>query len=234
MRRDGDLAKTFEATLLRPVARAADIDALCAAASDGHYAGVVVFPCWVSRARARLTGTDVRITAAIAFPYGGEAARTKAIAADLAVAQGADEVEVVALLPALASGDLLPVRDELAAIVRAVRLRSRDTGRDVLVKAIVETCYLDEAGKRLAAEAVESAGCDAIVTSTGVGPEGATEHDVSLLRGALPAHVGVKAAGGILSLADARLLLAAGASRLGAPASAVYAILAEAEETDGR
>src|SRR3954449_9957095 len=134
-----ELAKALEATLLRPTARAADIQALCTAATADHLAGVVVFPAWVSAARTWLAGSDARVTAVVAYPYGAESTRTKATAADQAVRDGADEIEVVASTPALAAGDMDGARDELGAIVRTVRLRASAAGRTVLVKAVIET-----------------------------------------------------------------------------------------------
>jgi deoxyribose-phosphate aldolase len=210
-----ELAKTLEAVLLRPTTRADEIVAACAAAVQQHYAAVLVLPCWVAYARARLGRGDVRVAAAISFPFGADSAAVKRAAALEAVRDGADEIEVVAALPALANGDFHAARDELAAIVSAVRAQAQ-TGHEVLVKAIIETCYLGEREKRLAAKLIEMAGCDMAVTSTGVGPEGATSEDVALLRDALPAHVGIKAQGGVVVYADAQRLIDAGASRLGA------------------
>jgi deoxyribose-phosphate aldolase len=224
--RTADVAKTLEATLLRPTARTEELDALCEQAARDHCAAVVVFPAHVSHVHARLTGSDVRVVAAIAFPYGADATRTKIAGVEQAIRDGADEVEVVASLPALALRDFGAVRDELAIVTRAARLAAG--ARGVLVKATVETCYLDEGALGQAARAVEAAGCDFVVTSTGVGPEGATERGVAVLRHTLGRGVAIKAAGGILSLADAESMLAAGAARLGTTAAA--AIVEEAAE----
>ncbi len=133
--------------------------------------------------------------------------------------RGATEVDVVINLPAMLSGDFGRVRDELASVVRAVRLRSVDGGTgNVIVKAIIETCYLSTKMKKLACKIVEQAGCDFVKTSTGVGPRGATVQDVELLRDCVGAHVGVKASGGIRTYQDAELMINAGASRIGTSA----------------
>ncbi len=100
------------------------------------------------------------------------------------------------------------------------------------MKAVIETCYLDGVGIRAAGAAMVDAGVDFVVTSTGMGPEGATEKGVALLRGSLPPTVQVKAAGGILSLADAESMLRAGAARLGSNVAAQ--ILDEAAATSRR
>jgi deoxyribose-phosphate aldolase len=111
-------------------------------------------------------------------------------------------------------------------VVRAVHLRAVNGGKGlVIVKAIVETCYLSTKMKKLACRIVEQAGCDFVKTSTGVGPRGATVQDVELLRECVGAHVGVKASGGIRTLHDAELMINAGATRLGT--SAGVAILDE-------
>jgi deoxyribose-phosphate aldolase len=227
-----DLAKALEATLLRVTARGADIDALCESAAAEHCAAVVVFPVWVARAKRGLSGRDVRVCAAISYPFGAETGQAKLAAVEQAMRDGADEVEVVAALHAFAAGDWAGARDELAAITRLVALRRAGGGRVVTVKAVIETCYLDSPGINAAGAAMVQAGVDFVVTSTGMAPEGATEKGVALLRGSLPPTVQVKAAGGILSLADAEAMLRAGAARLGS--NVVSQILDEAASTPRR
>jgi deoxyribose-phosphate aldolase len=209
--RPGELAKALEPTLLRPNALASEIDDLCALAEREHVAAVVVFPVWVTYARSRLAGTDVRVCAAISHPYGGESEAGKSAGAAQAVRDGAHDVEVVASLAALANGDFQAVRDELAAVARAARSVRGGT----LVRAVVESSYLEDRALRLAGRVIANAGLDGATTSTGVGPEGATARVVRVLREELPSGTMVKAAGGILSVDDARLMLEAGASRLG-------------------
>src|SRR5262245_12788290 len=99
-----DIAKALESTLLRATARASDIDALCDAASGEHCAAVVVLPVWVARAHERLAGRDVRVCAAISYPFGAETGHAKLAAVEQAIRDGADEVEVVAALHALVAG----------------------------------------------------------------------------------------------------------------------------------
>jgi deoxyribose-phosphate aldolase len=226
-----DIAKALEATLLRVTARAADIDALCDAAAEEHCAAVVVFPVWVARAKERLSGRDVRVCAAISYPFGAETGQAKVAGVEQAIRDGADEVEVVAALHALAAGNPAAARDEVAVITRAATLR-RSGGRSVAVKAVIETSYLDPPGIKAAGMAMVEAGVDFVVTSTGMGPEGATEKGVALLRNTLPPTVQVKAAGGILSLADAEGMLRAGAARLGS--NVASRILDEAAATPRR
>lgn len=217
-----EIAKTIDHTLLRAEATSADVEALCREAAQYHFAAVCLFPHYVPMAASLLRGTDVKTCTVISFPYGADRSRVKALAADDAVRCGADEVDVVINVSALLSGELGLVRDELAGIVRAMRVRGVDTGRgQVIVKAIIETCYLDDRYKRLACRICEQAGVDFVKTSTGVGPHGATVSDVELLRDCLDASIGVKASGGIRSAADAERMIGAGAVRLGTSSGAV-------------
>ena len=217
-----EIAKTIDHTLLRPEATSTDVEELCREAVQWHFATVCLFPHYVPMAASLLKGTDVKTCTVISFPYGADTVRIKALAADEAVRRGADEVDVVINVSALLSGELGLVRDELAGIVRAVRVRSVNTGRgQVIVKAIIETCYLDDRFKRLACRICEQAGVDFVKTSTGVGPHGATVKDVELLRDCLDSSIGVKASGGIRTAADAEMMIGAGAVRLGTSSGAV-------------
>jgi deoxyribose-phosphate aldolase len=214
-----ELAKTIDHTLLRADGTGKDVERLCREAARHHFAAVCVFPYFVPLAHELLRTADVKVCAAIAFPFGAEAARTKAVAAEEAVRQGADELDVVMNVPAMLSGDFGRVRDELATVVRAVRLRAVNGGKGpVIVKAIIETCYLSTKMMKLACRIVEQAGCDFVKTSTGLGPRGATVRDVELLRDCVGAQVGVKASGGIRTCRDAQLMINAGAARIGTSA----------------
>jgi deoxyribose-phosphate aldolase len=211
-----ELAKTIDSTLLEPTATQADIEQLCREAAENHFASVCIFPYYVPQAQRLLRGQDVKVGTVVAFPYGADIRRAKIAAAENAVASGADELDVVMNIPAMLSGDFRYVRDELASLVRAVRMKSVNIGRGlVLVKVIVEAYYLDEKLKRLVCKIVEDSGADFIKTSTGKAPGGATAKDVELFRDLLSENVGVKAAGGIRSAEDAELMINAGAARIG-------------------
>jgi deoxyribose-phosphate aldolase len=216
-----EIAKTIDHTLLRADAAAADVETLCREAAAYHFAAVCVFPHYVAMCASLLKRTDVRTCTVVSFPYGADTQRVKALAADEAVTRGADEVDVVINIPAFLSGEFGLVRDELAGVVHAVRVRGVNMGRgQVIVKAIIETCYLDDKLKRLACRICEQAEVDFVKTSTGVGPHGATVHDVELLRDCLDAHIGVKASGGIRTAADLERMVGAGAVRVGTSAGA--------------
>ncbi|HDZ59575.1 MAG TPA: deoxyribose-phosphate aldolase, partial [Actinobacteria bacterium] len=152
----------------------------------------------------------------VSFPFGADTTRTKVRAVENAVGIGADEVEFVINIGAMLSGNFRLVRDEVTSVVHAVRMKSVNVGKGlVLVKVIIEACYLDPKLLRLAARMIEDGGADFVKTSTGFGPEGATVSEVELLRDELSEDLGVKAAGGIVSAEDAETMINAGAARLG-------------------
>lgn len=211
-----ELAKTIDHTLLAANTTASDVDRICGEATRHHFAAVCIFPHFVPLADGLLRNADVKVCTVISFPYGADSARTKMVAAEDAVAAGADEIDVVINVPALLSGEFGYVRDDLASVVRAARMRSVNTGQGhVTVKAIIETCYLTDPLKKLACKICEQAGVDFVKTSTGCGPKGATSPDVELLRECLGESIGVKASGGIRSAREAQLMINAGAARIG-------------------
>ena len=225
-----ELARSLEATLVRPVALAAAVEELAARALELSCAAVVVLPPLVATARARLGRGPVHVVAAVGLPFGADGAKATAATCAQAVADGADVLDVVASLPLLANGDYPGARDELAAAVAAAA-GAAPAGRQIVVRAVIETCYLEPAAWRLAARLARSAGCDGVVCATGLGPEGATAAAIAALREELPAGSVVKAQGGIRSLADAQRALEAGADLLGVadPAS----LLDELAEVSG-
>ncbi|HMG98835.1 MAG TPA: hypothetical protein VK546_07940, partial [Gaiellales bacterium] len=176
-----ELARSLEATLVRPIALAADVEQLAARAFELNCAAVVVLPPLVATARAQLGRGPVHVVAAVGLPFGAEGARATAAACAQAVADGADVLDVVASLPLLSNGDFPAARDELAAAVAAAG-GAAPAGRHIVVRAVIETCYLEPAAWRLAARLVASAGCDGVVCATGLGPEGATPAAIAALR----------------------------------------------------
>lgn len=211
-----ELAKTIDSTLLEPTATQTDVEQLCRDAIEQHFASVCIFPYYVPLGQRLLRGHDVKVATVVSYPYGADTRRAKIAAAENAVSSGADELELVMNVAAMLSGDFRYVRDELSSIVRAVRMKSVNIGRGlVLVKVIVEAYYLDEKLKRLVCKIVEDSGADFIKTSTGKAPGGATARDVELFRDLLSENVGVKAAGGIRTAEDAELMINAGAARIG-------------------
>jgi deoxyribose-phosphate aldolase len=213
------LAALIDHSVLKPEASRTDVEEGARIVRDWRAGYYCVQPCWVPVAVAALDGSAARVVSVIAFPHGCDRALVKAEAARVAVAEGAAELDMVINLGALTSGDDRLVAADIAAVVQAAR--------GTPVKAILETAALDDARKRLACRLAVDAGVAFVKTSTGFHPAGgATADDVRLLRQAAGTTVGVKASGGIRTLADARAMLAAGASRIGTSATA--AILAAA------
>ena len=208
-----ELARCLDHSVLKPEARAAEIRAGATVVREWAIGYYCVQPCWVALATQALAGTAAQVASVIGFPHGCDTPAAKAAAARIAVDDGARELDMVINLGALRSGRADEARADIAAVVRAAR--------GAPVKVILETTVLDHADKRLACRLAVEAGAAFVKTSTGFHPSGgATVADVRLLRGEVGPAFGVKASGGIRTLADAQAMLEAGASRIGTSASA--------------
>jgi deoxyribose-phosphate aldolase len=202
-----DLAPFIDHTVLAESATAADVARACAEARAHGFAGVCVRAPFVAEVRRLLEGTASRAIAVVDFPAGGAATPARVAEARAARDAGAQELDLVAPLPAALAGRWADVLDDLRAVVAAV---------PVPVKVILETGRLDRDRKVALASLCLAAGAAFVKTSTGFGFGGATVEDVALLRRVVGEAMGVKASGGVRTAADARALLAAGASRVGA------------------
>jgi deoxyribose-phosphate aldolase len=205
-----ELAALIDHTLLKAGATSAQYETLCDEAREHGFASVCVPPTRVRHALLSLEGL-VRICTVIGFPLGANLPAIKASEACLAVADGADELDVVINLGALKDGDDGAVLRDLATVVTIAEGR--------IVKAILETALLTEAEIDRSCKVAVDAGVQFVKTSTGFGPGGATAAAVARMRRAVGPGIGVKASGGIADAAAARTMLAAGADRLGASAS---------------
>ena len=207
-----DLAPFIDHTLLRADAPAEAIDRLCSEARQHRFASVCVNPSWVARVSADLAGSGVEVCSVVGFPLGAHTPAVKAVEAGQAIRDGAGEIDMVIDIGALRSGDLVLVERDIAGVVAVCR-----TGGAVC-KVIIEAAMLSDEEKVAACLLAKRAGADFVKTSTGFGPGGATVRDVALMRRAVGPEIGVKAAGGIRTRADAEALIAAGATRLGTSA----------------
>jgi len=215
------LARLIDHTQLRAYATQTDIDELCDEAVEFGFAGVAINPAWTSYCAKKLSGSGVMVVPVVGFPLGANTAHIKVEEAREAVRHGADELDMVINIGALKSGYFDFVQKEIAAIVRAA-------GR-VPVKVILETGYLsDEEKERVCAMAVHARAAF-VKTSTGYGPSGATADDIRLMRRCVGDHLGVKAAGGIRTYADACAMVETGATRIGTSASVEIVESAPAE-----
>ena len=218
-----NLAATIDHTLLRPDCTEAQIEQLCQEARRYRFASACVPPCYVPLAARMLDGSGVAVCTVIGFPLGYASSRTKFREAEIALAEGATELDMVLNISALKSGSLAAVQAEVEDLADLADVN------DALLKVIIETALLSDEEIEMAARLCAEAGAHFVKTSTGFASRGASVADVELLRRVLPASVRIKASGGIRTRAQALALLAAGADRLGA--STGLSILQEDEPT---
>ncbi|MCK5625421.1 deoxyribose-phosphate aldolase [Candidatus Bathyarchaeota archaeon] len=204
------LAKMIDHTLLKPYATQEDIVRLCDEAKKYDFAAVCIHPTYVNLASELLRGSGVKVDTVIGFPLGANTLRAKAYEAEVAIAEGAEELDMVINIGALKSGDFHLVRKDIVAVVKAAKKGN------ATLKVIIEACYLTDEEKVRVCQIILESGCDFVKTSTGFGDYGAKVEDVKLLRKIVGNQMGVKAAGGIRTYADALKMINAGASRLGA------------------
>lgn len=212
-----DLALFIDHTLLKPEATRADVRRHADTALAQGFKSVCVNSRHAGEVASRLSGSPVLTCVVIGFPLGAMATEAKVAETRLALAAGAQEIDMVLPVGALRENDDACVRDDIEAMKTVC-------GQGVL-KVIIETCLLSDEDKRRACRLAREAGADFVKTSTGFSSGGATVADVALMRTAVGPDMGVKASGGIRSRADALALIEAGASRIGA--SDGLALLAE-------
>jgi deoxyribose-phosphate aldolase len=211
-----NLAAVLDHTLLKPDATRTQVLQLCHEAAEHRFACAMVNPTWVSLATATLTGTGIPVGVVIGFPLGATLSSSKRDEATRVLKHGAHDLDMVLNIGLLKSGqsaDFEAVRQDIRGVVELAHAAG------AIVKVFLETCLLTFEEKLRASEIALSAGADFIKTSTGFSSGGATADDIALMRGVAGNRAGVKASGGIRSLADATTMLRAGASRIGASAS---------------
>lgn len=206
---DAELAATMDYTLLKPTSTWAQISDVCADALEGGCASACIPPSFIARARKAFP--ELRLTTVIGFPLGYMTSAAKAAEAADAVANGADEVDMVIDQGMVKERDYEAIEADIRAVREAVP--------NAVLKVIVETCYLAQETKEPICGCVERAGADFIKTSTGFGTSGAQIEDVALFKRVLGDRVKIKAAGGIRTREDLAAFVAAGAERIGCSAS---------------
>ncbi|MFN3966211.1 MAG: deoxyribose-phosphate aldolase [Endomicrobiia bacterium] len=198
-------------TLLKANATQEEIGKLCEEAKKYGFASVCVNPAYVSLCSQLLKATAIKVCTVVGFPLGATTPTVKAIEARDAIANGADEIDMVINIGALKSGNYQLVLDDIKAV--------RDATRGKILKVILETAYLTKEEKIKACLLAKEAGADFVKTSTGFGPSGATVEDIILMRETVGKTMGIKASGGIRTAEDAEKMIKAGATRIGASAS---------------
>jgi len=207
------LAAVIDHTLLKPEATRSQIENLCDEAVRYHFACAMVNPVWASTAAGLLAGSGVPVGVVIGFPLGCSLVSTLRQEAAALVRLGVRELDMVIPIGQLKSGNYQAVDHTIHAVASVAHHHG------ALVKVILETALLNVEEKLRGSEIAIQAGADFIKTSTGFSSSGATAADVALMRGVAGSRCGVKAAGGIRTLADVNAMLEAGANRIGASAS---------------
>lgn len=208
-----EIAKVIDHTLLKPEASEAQVRRVCEEALEYGFASVCINPCHVSLVSKLLKGSSVKVCTVIGFPLGANTSKVKAFEASEAVKEGAEEVDMVINIGKLKDKDYDYVRNDIKAVVDAVKGKA-------ITKVIIETCLLTDEEKIAACKLSKEAGADFVKTSTGFSKGGAAAADVKLMRETVGENMGVKASGGIRSYEDFIKMIEAGASRVGASASA--------------
>jgi deoxyribose-phosphate aldolase len=204
-----DVAGSIDHALLSPALADRELEAGCKLAVHYAVASVCVMPYYLPRTVELLEGSPVLASTTIAFPHGVQATSVKLVETVRALDDGAEELDVVANISKMVSGDLAYVRSELGAIADLVH------GRGKKIKVIFENSYLNEEEKIALCHICAAIGADWAKTSTGFSSSGATAEDVRLMRAHCPAHVQVKASGGIHDLDSCLTFRALGATRIG-------------------
>lgn len=217
-----EVASMIDHTILSPDATVKEIKTKCQEAIEYEFASVCINPKYVSLVKDELKGSSVKVCTVIGFPLGTSTSETKAFATRKAIKNGADEIDMVINIGAIKSKAWEIVKEDIKAVVKAAGNKT--------VKVIIETCYLTEEEKKKSCELAKEAGADFVKTSTGFGTAGAKVEDVELMKEVVGEKLGVKASGGIRSMKDAKKMIEAGASRIGA-SSGVKIVTGEKAKT---
>jgi len=223
-----DWASLIDHTLLKPDASQTEIKHLCEEAAQYHFASVCVNPTWVRACTCHLQGSGVPVCTVIGFPLGATLPDVKAYEARRAIMDGAREVDMVINVGALKSGDDCLVEHDIRSVVEVAH------EHDVTCKVIIETALLTDDEKVRACQAAKNAGADFVKTSTGFSKGGATVADIALMRRVVGSELGVKASGGVKNIDDARAMVEAGATRIGASVGVKIAQEAAGVKSNGR
>ena len=209
-------------TLLAPNAKIDEIIRLCQEADRYGFASVCVNPVYVALCKEELKDSPVKVCTVIGFPLGATTTEVKVFEARNAVANGADEIDMVIDITAAIEGRFTNVTTDIAAVVDGAKEEGKKIGKNIIVKTILETCFLDDSTIINCCQCAKKAGADFVKTSTGFAnpksidgkslPNGANEHHITIMRQAVGPDMGVKASGGVRSYRTAIALIKAGAS----------------------
>ncbi len=221
------ISSIIDHTLLKPNINDSQIKQLCEEARQYKFASVCINPCYVSTAAEALQDTDVKVCTVIGFPLGATTTEVKIFEAKQAVENGAAEIDYVVNISDVLNGRYGMVKGEMQQFVQ---FRSQ-SNRPVMIKIILETCYLTNKHIIEVCKLAKETGLDFVKTSTGFGTDGATVEHIRIMRETVGPELGVKASGGIRSYEDCIAMVEAGASRIGASASVAIVSGATNEQT---
>ena len=225
-----ELAKMIDHTILKANATQSDIEKLCDEAKKYNFASVCVNPYWVPLASDLLKNSTVKVCTVIGFPLGATSSESKAYETEIAILQGADEVDMVINVGAMKNDKTDIVENDILSVVNSARKTGKTQNKNIIVKVILETCYLTKDEIKNACLCAKNAGADFVKTSTGFGTGGATVEDVSLMKETVGETMQVKASGGIRDYETVMAMIEAGADRIGASASVA---IMEAKKYEG-
>jgi deoxyribose-phosphate aldolase len=208
-----DLAKMIDHSLLQPTMTDDDLERGCRLAREYDVASVCIKPYAVRRAVELLAGSTVVVGTTIGFPHGGHVTEVKTAESRQAIADGANELDMVVNIGKVLTGDWKYVADDVRAVVEAAHQGG------AIVKVIFENCFLNDAQKEQLCRICGEVGADFVKTSTGYGASGATDDDLRLMRRCSPPRVQVKAAGGVRTFDRLVAVRALGVTRVGATAT---------------
>ncbi|MDT7512812.1 deoxyribose-phosphate aldolase [Bifidobacterium sp. H1HS10N] len=205
--------RLIDHTLLKPDATLAQIDKVIDEALDNHFYSVMVNPYWVAHVHEQVKGSDVLTACVIGFPLGANTTASKVAESREAIANGADELDMVINIGEMAGGREDVVAEDIRAVVETVHQAGK------VVKVIIETALLSDEQIARASVLVADSGADFVKTSTGFASRGASVHDIEVIKEAVKGRIRIKAAGGIHTRQEAEALIKAGAERLGTSSS---------------
>ncbi|WP_264737739.1 deoxyribose-phosphate aldolase [Cytobacillus firmus] len=204
------LEKYIDHTLLKADATLDAIEKLCKEAAEYRFASVCINPTYVTKANELLKDSDVKVCTVIGFPLGANVTDVKIYEAKNALAEGATELDYVLNISDVKNGEFDRVQTEMAAFVGL-----KDDHPGLVIKVILETCYLTDLEIEKVCEIAKNTKIDFVKTSTGFGSGGATEEAVALMKAAAGSEVEVKASGGVRTKGDAEKYIQLGATRIG-------------------
>lgn len=210
-----EIAKLIDHTNLKATATQSDIEQLCKEAIEYKVASVCVNPRWVSVASELLKNSSVKVCTVIGFPLGANTSKIKAEEAKNAVLEGADEVDMVIDIASVKTGDEKSVTADIKSVVTSAQNAGKMLNKEIIVKVILETCYLTKNEIKNACLCAKKAEADFVKTSTGFGSGGATTEAVAIMKQTVGDTMQVKASGGIRDYETAIKMVEAGATRIG-------------------